>query len=151
MSRDLPKKRRRAREIALQLGYLMDMRQELPMDKVLSSLPLEEEEPEVRDYATALVRGLFKERDILEGLLREHLVGWRPERMVSVDRVLIRLALLEGYVDRLVPYPVAISEAVELAKLFGTDESGRFVNGVLGRMFKDLSKESGEASSDEEV
>lgn len=136
--RDLPKKRRRARELAMQLGYLMDMRQDLPVERVLSSLPLDEEDPDVRDYAAALVRGLFQERDVLEGLLRENLVGWRPERMVSMDRVAIRLALLEGYLEKLVPFPVAISEAVELAKLFGTEDSGRFVNGVLGRMFKDL-------------
>ena len=138
MTRELPKKRRRARELALQLGYLMDMRQELGINEVLGSLPLDEEDPEVRDYAVALTSGLYRERQRLEGILRERLVGWRPERMVAVDRVAIRLAILEGYLERLVPFPVAISEAVELAKLFGTEDSGRFINGVLGRIFKDL-------------
>jgi len=138
MTRELPKKRRRARELALQLGYLMDMRQELGINEVLGSLPLDEEDPEVRDYAVALTSGLYRERQRLEGILRERLVGWRPERMVAGDRGAIRLAILEGYLERLVPFPVAISEAVELAKLFGTEDSGRFVNGVLGRIFKDL-------------
>ena len=58
--------------------------------------------------------------------------------MVAVDRIAVRLALYEGVVGRLTPVPVAISEAVELAKAFGTDESGKFVNGVLGKIVRAL-------------
>jgi N utilization substance protein B len=58
--------------------------------------------------------------------------------MVVVDRVAIRLALYEGFVTGRIPVAVAISEAVELAKRFGTEESGRFVNGVLGRIVRGL-------------
>lgn len=71
-------------------------------------------------------------------MVRRSIVGWRPERMVLVDRVAIRLALFESLVEKLIPVPVAISEAVELAKRFGTDESGKFVNGVLGKIVREI-------------
>ena len=69
--------------------------------------------------------------EAISDLLRENLIGWRPERMVAVDKVAISLALYEGVISKKVPIAVSISEAVELAKVFGTAESGRFVNGVL--------------------
>jgi N utilization substance protein B len=62
--------------------------------------------------------------------------------MVVVDLVAIRLALYEGWIEKSVPMAVAISEAVELAKHFGTEDSGRFVNGVLGRIVRSLQEES---------
>ena len=137
MNRQLmPQKRRRSREIALQLGYEMDVRERLSVEDVLAAFPLEEEDPEIRDYACALVCALDRHKEAIDDLLREQLVGWRPERMVAVDRAAIRLALLEGVLERLVPVAVAISEAVELAKAFGTEDSGRFVNGVLGRIVR---------------
>ena len=139
----LPKMRRRSREIALQLAYQMDLREHLAVEQVLETYPLEDEEPEVRDYAVALVWGLARNREAIDDLLREQLVGWRPERMVAVDRAAIRLALLEGVLERLVPVAVAISEAVELAKTFGTEDSGRFVNGVLGRIVRSMEPKAG--------
>ena len=139
----LPKMRRRSREIALQLAYQMDLREHLAVEQVLETYPLEDEEPEVRDYAVALVWGLARNREAIDDLLREQLVGWRPERMVAVDRAAIRLALLEGVFEKLVPLAVAISEAVELAKTFGTEDSGRFVNGVLGRIVRSLEPKAG--------
>lgn len=69
-------------------------------------------------------------------LLRDNIIGWRPERMVAVDKAAICIALYEGVISERVPIAVAISEAVELAKTFGTAESGRFVNGVLGRIVR---------------
>ncbi len=91
---------------------------------------------EIADYAARLVRGVSEETWSLDTLIRRHMVGWRPERMVTVDRTAVELALYEGWIARLVPVAVAISEAVELAKLFGTEDSGRFVNGVLGRIVR---------------
>ena len=144
MNRQLmPQKRRRSREIALQLGYEMDVRERLSVEDVLAAFPLEEEDPEIRDYACALGGALDRHKEAIDDLLREQLVGWRPERMVAVDRAAIRLALLEGVFEKLVPLAVAISEAVELAKTFGTEDSGRFVNGVLGRIVRSLEPKAG--------
>jgi N utilization substance protein B len=134
----LPQRRRRSREIALQLLYTLDLRpDELPAS-VLGTFPMDSEAPEVVRYAKELVFGVWSERVAIDTLIRTYIVNWRPERMVVVDRVAVRMALYEGSVAKTTPLAVAISEAVELAKVFGTEESGRFVNGVLGRIVRAL-------------
>jgi N utilization substance protein B len=132
----LPQRRRRAREIALQLIYELDLRPDLTSGEALSMFPFEDEQGDVESYARFLVISSAKHADAIDDLLREHIVGWRTERMVAVDRAAIRIALCEGVMDCTVPVAVAISEAVELTKMFGTVESSRFVNGVLGRIVR---------------
>ena len=137
MSRPLRSKlRHRSREIALQLIYQIDMRPSADLDEAIELYPTEGEEEGVFEYACDLVRGVNENREAISELIRENIVGWRPERMVAVDKAAISLALFEGVISRKVPIAVSISEAVELAKTFGTEESGRFVNGVLGRIVR---------------
>jgi N utilization substance protein B len=95
-----------------------------------------EESAEVRDYMLFLVRGTWSRCMDIDNMMRELVVGWRPERMVAVDRAILRLAVFEGFLEKKVPFAVAISEAVELAQVFGTEESGKFVNGVLARVIR---------------
>ncbi len=141
----LPQKRRRSREIALQILYSIDMREDISPALALELYPFESEDAEVRNYADRLVIGVSSNLNEIDSMVRKNIVGWRPERMVIVDRVAIRLALYESVVAKMIPVPVAISEAVELAKRFGTGESGRFVNGVLGKIVRVLGySESGE-------
>ncbi|GAB6281089.1 MAG: transcription antitermination factor NusB [Thermovirga sp.] len=143
----LPQKRRRSREIALQILYSIDMREDISPGLALELYPFESEDDEVRDYADSLVIGVSSHLNEIDSMVRKNIVGWRPERMVIVDRVAIRLALYESVVANMTPVPVAISEAVELAKRFGTEESGRFVNGVLGKIVRVLGhNDSGEMS-----
>ena len=132
----LPQRRRRAREIALQLVYELDLREDLTVEEAIEMYPFDAEEQDVGEYAKQLVLSAEGHVDQLDEMLREHIVGWRTERMVAVDRAAIRIALCEGLIDRRVPVAVAISEAVELTKMFGTEESSRFVNGVLGRIVR---------------
>jgi N utilization substance protein B len=132
----LPQRRRRAREIALQLIYELDLREDLAPGDALEMYPFDAEEPDVAEYAKALVWASHRRTGEVDDILREHIVGWRTERMVAVDRAAIRLALCEGLLEHTVPVAVAISEAVELTKMFGTVESSRFVNGVLGRIVR---------------
>ena len=132
----LPQRRRRAREIALQLIFAIDLRDDLSSDEAISMFPFEEEDQETADYAKSLIISAFERADDVDELLREHIVGWRMERMVAVDRAAIRMALCEGLIEQKVPVEVAISEAVELTKMFGTAESSKFVNGVLGRIVR---------------
>ncbi|HON33952.1 MAG: transcription antitermination factor NusB [Thermovirgaceae bacterium] len=139
----LPQKRRRSREIALQILYSMDMREGVTPELAVELYPFDAEDEEVKSYAALLVLGVFKSKNGIDDLVRKHIVGWRPERMVIVDRVAIRLALYESVVAGMIPVPVAISEAVELSKQFGTAESGRFVNGVLGKIVRALESEEG--------
>lgn len=136
--RSLPQKRRRAREIALQLIFELDLRPALSADEAIGMFPWDGEAEDVAEYAASLVRAVERHTDDIDSMLREHIVGWRTERMVAVDRASIRLALCEGLIERKVPIAVAISEAVELTKMFGTMESGSFVNGVLGRIVRSV-------------
>lgn len=121
------------------------MRDDISPASALELYPFESEDDEVRAYADRLVLGVSSNLNAIDALIRKNIVGWRPERMVVVDRVAIRLALYESVVTEMIPIPVAISEAVELAKRFGTGESGRFVNGLLGKIVRALGyNESGE-------
>lgn len=126
--------RHRSREIALQLIYQMDVRPDAVLSEVLELYPSEGEREEVLSYARELVTGVCENAGEIAELLRDNIISWRPERMVTVDKAVISLALYEGIISKKVPLAVAISEAVELAKAFGTEDSGRFVNGVLGRI-----------------
>ena len=134
----LTQKRRRSREIALQILYSIDMREGISPGEAVDLYPFESEDEEVRVYANQLVDGVSANLNEIDSMVRRNIVGWRPERMVIVDRVAIRLALYESVIAKKIPVPVAISEAVELAKRFGTGESGRFVNGVLGKIVRVL-------------
>ena len=143
----LPQRRRRAREIALQLIYVLDLRPMLSADEAIEMFPWGGEAEDVAEYAAYLVRAVARHTDDIDSMLREHIVGWRTERMVAVDRASIRLALCEGLIERKVPLAVAISEAVELTKMFGTGESSRFVNGVLGRIVRSVENTEGDSEN----
>jgi N utilization substance protein B len=139
----LPQRRRRAREIALQLIYELDLRPALTTEEAIEMFPWDGEVEDVAEYAAFLVRAVARHTDDIDSMLREYIVGWRTERMVAVDRASIRLALCEGLIERKVPLAVAISEAVELTKMFGTVESSSFVNGVLGRIVRSVENSEG--------
>lgn len=128
--------RHRSREIALHLIYQLDVRPSVTLEEALALYPAEDEREDVFAYASELVTGVCAASDEIAELLRDNIVSWRPERMVTVDKAAISLALYEGIISKKVPVAVAISEAVELAKAFGTEDSGRFVNGVLGRIVR---------------
>jgi N utilization substance protein B len=96
-------------------------------DQVLAALPLEPD-----PFVVDLVRGVDNHGERIDALIREFAIDWTLERMPVIDRTLLRLAVYELLERNDVPTGAIISEAVELAKRFSTDESGRFVNGVLG-------------------
>jgi N utilization substance protein B len=88
----------------------------------------------VSDYAAMLVEGVVAHRERIDQLLAEHAEGWTVPRMPAVDRTLLRIGVFELlWVDE-IDDPVAITEAVELARALSTDDSPRFLNGVLGRI-----------------
>ncbi|GGS60590.1 MULTISPECIES: transcription antitermination factor NusB [Actinokineospora] len=90
--------------------------------------------PPVNDYTVTLVEGVSAHRARIDELLTEHAQGWTLERMPAVDLAILRMGLYELLWATDVPDPVAIDEAVQLAKSLSTDDSPRFVNGVLGRI-----------------
>jgi N utilization substance protein B len=92
------------------------------------------DDPELVDFARSLVSGVRRNRPELDRALEEKAENWRLERMAATDRNVLRLGAYE-ILHADTPAPVAINEAVELAKRFGTKQSAQFVNGVLDRLF----------------
>ena len=128
------KTRRQARIVALQTLFEVDSTSH-PAALVLSQRL--EETPVPSDgevFARQLVLGVLKHRPSLDELISEIATDWPLEQMAIVDRNILRIAMFEITVDGQTPVKVAINEAVELAKLFGSDSSRRFVNGVLGTL-----------------
>jgi transcription antitermination protein NusB len=87
---------------------------------------------EAKEFAERLILGVLRRRSNLDDLIRQMASDWPIEQMSAIDLNILRIALYEISYDDETPAKVAINEAVELAKLFGSDSSGRFVNGVLG-------------------
>ena len=114
-----------AREQAIMLLYEAEQRSVSPLE-LLADRGLASE-----DLALALLRGVENARPAIDSLIVEHAKGWALDRMPALDRAVLRLAIHELNDRPDVPTAVIIDEAVELAKRFSTDDSGRFVNGVL--------------------
>jgi N utilization substance protein B len=127
--------RRKARSLALQVLYEIDSSEHRP-DRVLTARledePLGDEKAE--DFLRDLIWGVLNNRDKLDSLIHQHAPEWPVDQMAIVDRNILRMAIYELAVRRDTPLKVAINEAVELAKLFGSDSAPRFVNGVLGTL-----------------
>jgi N utilization substance protein B len=114
-----------ARERALSLLYEAESKGERPRE-VLAALPVPP-----APLVVTLVEGVEDHRAELDALIEGHARNWSLDRMPAIDRNVLRLALYELKDRPDVPVPVVIDEAVELAKRFSTDDSGRFVNGML--------------------
>jgi N utilization substance protein B len=98
---------------------------------------------EVAPFARELVEGVAAHLEELDALMGEHAEGWTVPRMPSLDRTILRVACFELLHREDVPTAVAIDEAVETAKELSTEDSSRFVNGVLGRIARDAAGERG--------
>jgi len=88
------------------------------------------------DYAQVLVRGTVDHREEIDAMIRGQADNWRLERMPAVDRNILRLAIYEMLYEQDTPKLVVVDEAIELAKKFGSEQSGRFVNGLLDGLLK---------------
>ena len=130
----MPGMRRKARVVALQALYEVDSvghSSGAALSQLLGEKPLPEE---AASFARELVEGVLSHRKRIDDVIRDYAPAWPLEQMAVVDRNVLRLAIFEIMVDNKtqVPLKVAINEAVDLAKSFGSDNSARFVNGVLG-------------------
>ncbi len=126
------KARRKARSVALQALYEIDCTGHEPGEVITNRLAEEEVPDGVIPFIHNLVNGVLEHRDWLDGLIERYAPEWPLEQMAIIDRNILRMALYEFLVDGETPVKVAINEAVELAKLFGSESTFRFVNGVLG-------------------
>ncbi|MCD1260688.1 transcription antitermination factor NusB [Paenibacillus athensensis] len=141
-------KRRVARELAIQSLYQMEMNEVAAREAALTVIHEAENDNEAQlavgdekitpDYVVELVEGTSARKEQIDQLLAEYLKGWQIDRLSRVDREVLRLAAYEMIFRDDVPPKVVVNEAIELAKHFGTEDSGKFVNGVLGKMIKEL-------------
>ncbi len=124
--------RRKARSLAFQALYEVDSARHEARE-VVNRLLAEERLPEENaNFTHQLVVGVIKNKEKIDGYIRSFAPAWPVEQIPIVDRNILRLAIFEILLDNKVPVKVAINEAVELAKTFGSDNSSKFVNGVLG-------------------
>jgi len=124
--------RHKARTIALQALYEVDCGDRKPgpvLERYLAQADLSEENI---DFVRGLVEGSLKNRDEIDGNITRFAPAWPVDQIAMIDRNILRLAIFEILFDNKVPVKVAVSEAVELAKTFGSEKSAKFVNGVLG-------------------
>ncbi len=135
--------RHRARQQAMQLLFEWDIRR-LPLDEILSgyydSLLISDDAPEhpVRDpFAETLLRGVTAEITLIDEMITRHAAHWKIQRMPTVDRNLLRIAVYEMLRTE-TPPAVAIDESLELARRFSGEESVHFINGVLDAVRKEL-------------
>ncbi|WP_017873101.1 transcription antitermination factor NusB [Candidatus Caldatribacterium saccharofermentans] len=132
--------RRKARELALQVLFQRDLRRK-GVDDILPYTPLPASwDEDTRDFFLTLVRGVEEKEREIDRLITEIAEGWPLYRMATIDRNILRLATYEIVFLPGIPASVSINEAVELGKKYGTEESGRFINGVLGRLVRYLGK-----------
>jgi N utilization substance protein B len=127
--------RSQARERALTLLYEAEAK-DVPVAVVLTTLPLEP-----LPFATELTDGVEANRAEIDGLLSRYSTGWSLERMPVIDRSVLRIGVFELVYRPDVPTAVVLSEAVDLATRFSTEDSGRFVNGLLARIAKEVRPE----------
>jgi N utilization substance protein B len=127
--------RRKARKRALDVLYEADLR-DLPPRQVLTTYldRIAKPRPDHLDYTVTLVEGVAEHLDRVDELIASYAEGWTIDRMPVVDRNLARIAVFELLYQPDIDDPVAITEAVELAKQMSTDDSPRFLNGILGRI-----------------
>jgi N utilization substance protein B len=128
------KARHQARIAALQALYEIDCANHAP-GHVLERRLAEAKLPRaIENFTRKLVRGTLEHQDVLDLFIHRHAPEWPLEQMAYIDRNILRMAIFEFAVDGQTPVKVAINEAVELAKTFGSDSAPRFVNGVLGTL-----------------
>ena len=125
-------KRRKARIVALKVFYEVDSAPRDADSVVERYLTEEEFSDENKDFIRNLVTGVIDNKSEIDDNIGKHAPNWPVDQLAVIDRNILRLAIFEILFDNKVPVKVAVSEAVELAKKFGSSNSAKFINGVLG-------------------
>lgn len=134
-------KRREGRQLVVQFFYQQEHSPTLPLEEGLDAFwRIAECSKDARAFAEPLIRGLNSRLPELDSLINRYAQNWKIDRIAPVDKNILRLALYEMHYVPEVPPVVAINEAIEIAKAMSTNESGKFVNGILDRARQDLAR-----------
>ncbi len=128
------KSRTRARSLALQALYEIDIANHPPADVLIERQEELQLSDELAEFARQIIFGVLPLRPHLDRIIARYAPEWPLDQIAAIDRNILRIACWEFAVFRQTPMKVAINEAVELAKLYGSDSAPRFVNGVLGSL-----------------
>ena len=133
--------RRVAREMVLQSLFQMDFTQAEPAEALAIALEVQQDEEKSEEaskavkYAEKVLKGTAEKLEEIDALIGKYAINWDVKRMPGIDRNILRMAVYEmRFAEEKVPVNVAVNEAVELAKMFGTD---KFINGVLGKLMRE--------------
>jgi len=140
--------RRLARESAIQFLFSTDFNKNENLEEMLKEFFVTAEENSESEpqealnkndvrFAEEVIRGTIENLEQIDQLIQSNTTGWAKERIAKVDLAILRLAMYEILFREDIPASVAINEAIELTKKYSTDESGGFVNGVLGKIIRD--------------
>ncbi len=128
--------RRKSREAALQILYKIDLSKLEPKEAMKVYWRHYPSTEDVEDFANQIVDGVVRNRLEVDKLLEDHSTHWKLSRMACVDRNILRMAVYELMYCHDIPHSVTLNEAIEIAKKYGTEESGAFINGVLDNIAK---------------
>jgi len=126
--------RRKAREIALQVIYLVDIAKMHPQKAFTGVKMGHKLDKNTLEFAKSLFDGIGSNRNKLDDLIKKYAENWDIDRMAALDRNILRMGAYEFLYEIDTPVSVIIDEAVEIAKMFSTEESGKFVNGILDKI-----------------
>ncbi len=133
--------RRRARELAIKVLFHLEFTPGDPEEVFQLICENFGASKSIRSFSRELVLGVCAKREELDQLISRASEHWRLERMSRVDRTILRLGAFEILVMKDIPPKVSIDEAVELGKMYGTEDSGSFINGVLDNIYNNLKQE----------
>jgi len=126
--------RRRARRLTLEALYEIDIAGHPPGEVITNRLREQDMESATIEFSYKLMNGVLSNQEGMDVLISRHAPEWPLEQMAVIDRNILRIAIFEFLIDAETPVKVAINEAVELAKIYGSDSAPRFINGVLGTL-----------------
>ncbi|MFH1288919.1 MAG: transcription antitermination factor NusB [bacterium] len=129
-------KRRKARELAVELLFMTDVVDENADDSVKNYLRSQKILSDVKEFALKLKDGVIQHKESLDEIISKTAKNWEISRMSIIDRSILRMATFEFLYLKEASVKVIINEAIEVAKEYSTEESGRFINGILDEIMK---------------
>lgn len=133
--------RRFAREIILKILFEVELSNNFHEEVLAEYLKKYKPDKNTTAFISEIVRGTISNMDKIDELIQKHIIDWKLNRLANVDKTILRFAIYEILYMPDIPYSVTINEAIEITKKFGTEESAKFVNGVLGQIVKNMSKD----------